>query len=85
MIDFRDNLKPVKDLNGTYATNAYVDVSKCSFFTVYHTVTLSPLRFFVANMVPLSNVCKEKTGMRYPISFKIHEKISFSSSERQVN
>jgi len=25
VVDFRDNLKPVKDLNGTYATNAYVD------------------------------------------------------------
>jgi len=25
VVDFRDNLEPVKDLNGTYATNAYVD------------------------------------------------------------
>ena len=28
VVDFRDNLEPVFDLNGTYATNAYVDVSK---------------------------------------------------------
>ncbi|XP_078343218.1 arylsulfatase B-like isoform X2 [Oculina patagonica] len=25
VVDFRDNLEPVKDLNGTYATNAYVN------------------------------------------------------------
>ena len=30
VVDFRDNLEPVFHLNGTYATNAYVDVSKCS-------------------------------------------------------
>ena len=28
VVDFRDNLEPVFHLNGTYATNAYVDVSK---------------------------------------------------------
>ena len=28
VVDFRDNLEPVFDLNATYATNAYVDVSK---------------------------------------------------------
>jgi len=34
VVDFRDNLKPVKDLNGTYAANAYVDVSKSCLFSV---------------------------------------------------
>ena len=28
VVDFRDNLEPVWDLNGTYAANAYVNVSK---------------------------------------------------------
>ena len=28
VVDFRDNLEPVLDLDGTYATNAYVNVSK---------------------------------------------------------
>ena len=28
VVDFRDNLEPVKDLNGTYATYAYVNVSE---------------------------------------------------------
>ena len=33
-MDFRDNLEPVKSLDGTYATYAYVNVSKRNFFSL---------------------------------------------------
>ena len=34
IVDFRDNLEPVKDLNDTYATNVYVDVSSRLFNSI---------------------------------------------------
>ena len=39
VVDFRDNLEPVKDLNGTYATNAYADVSSRSpHYCFFHSI-----------------------------------------------
>ena len=75
MVDFRDNLEPVKDLNGTYATNAYVDVSKCKVLVLSYSKPFLGYVLFKANVAALSIVCKEKTEI----------KISFSSSESQAS